>query len=80
MDFRQHIESKLYSAGLTYETDASGIKACPKNPFPNKNMEMITGIAHSLKSVKVSLNVAQYIYLSPETFETTMLPVDLIML
>jgi len=57
MDFRQHIESKLYSAGLTYETDASGIKACPKNPFPNKNMEMITGIAHSLKGAKVIVDL-----------------------
>jgi len=33
MDFRQQIESKLYSAGLTYEADASGIKVWPKNLF-----------------------------------------------
>jgi len=37
MDFRQQIESKLYSAGLTYEADASGIKAWPKKTFPFKS-------------------------------------------
>lgn len=36
MDFRQQIESKLYSTGLTYEADASWIKAWPKNPFSIK--------------------------------------------
>jgi len=33
MDFGQQIESKLYSAGLIYETDASGIIVCPKSSF-----------------------------------------------
>ena len=33
MDFRQQIESKPYSAGLIYETDALGIIVWPKNSF-----------------------------------------------
>jgi len=38
MDFQKQIKSKLYSAGLTYEADASGIYAWTKNPFSNKSV------------------------------------------
>ena len=34
MDFRQTIDSKLYLAGLSYESDASGINVWPKTHFP----------------------------------------------
>ena len=33
MDFRQQIESKIYSTGLIYETDASGIIVWQKISF-----------------------------------------------
>jgi len=33
MDFRQQIESKPYSAGLIYKTDALGIIVWPKISF-----------------------------------------------
>jgi len=39
MDFQKQIESKLYSAELTYEADASGINAWSKNPFSLKAFE-----------------------------------------
>ena len=38
MDFQKQIESKLYSAKLTYEAEASGINAWPKNPFSIKSV------------------------------------------
>jgi hypothetical protein len=38
MDFRQTIDSKLYLAGLNYESDASGINVWPKNPFSIKSV------------------------------------------
>ncbi len=91
MDFRQQIESKLYSAGLTcevvlnfkimsknlgleedeylelvelfIETSKSDLKNL-QSAINNKDMEMIAGIAHSLKGAAMNLGLEEFLGLA----------------
>jgi HPt (histidine-containing phosphotransfer) domain-containing protein len=91
MDFRQQIESKLYSAGLTcevvlnfkimskklgleedeylelvelfIETSKSDLKNL-QSAINNKDMEMIAGIAHSLKGAAMNLGLEEFLELA----------------